>query len=228
MNKHTFQVGDRVVSVGHVNSRARGDEYGKVAEVMAHGVGVEFDRKEVNRPDGRWFLSNDKVQHDTNFQVGDWVRYEGVVPEHRYGEINEQYVDNPLTVERIRGDGSIEILAHDKSYRMYRVCERENLVKIQPPQEVQVVIQEKESNNRRVHGVQECMIDGVKGWRKDDENRMIFYPSTYWEPLTEWVTIQVKKEGFDKLKLYGHLYGYSDEALMDNEYTKWRYPQSMD
>lgn len=226
MEKHTFKPGDRVF--GQV---CTGDV--KVPGVFVKMGGYHFHGCIIRRDDGvdgiekglYWF-ADCLTTHDTDFQVGDWVRYEQVIPETQYGEIDKEYINQPLTISGVRSDGGINILAHDEPFRINRVCEKENLVKIQSPQEVHVVIQEKESNNRRVHGVKECMIDGVKGWRKDEENRMLFYPSTHWEPLTEWVTIQVEKGGFDKLKMYENLYGYSDDAYhKHNEYTKWRYPQ---
>lgn len=117
---HTFQQGDRVIDTidgakGTVNNR---NEYG-------HWLVLRDDRLAYG-----WYpyfsCREDSLRHDTNFQVGDWVRYEAI------DQWGTQY-DGAI--------GEITQVSHTTSFVMWqgenkpRHHVNEYLVKIQPPQE---------------------------------------------------------------------------------------------
>ena len=128
MKKHSFQKGDRVVGLGvkGVYERPYGDNNDN-----EHLIRRDAGRAASQEP--FWWYDGTDLQHDRDFQAGDWVRYEPRVPEDRYGAIDADYVAGPLTIEKIREDGGYEILAHDREGRLSRACKPDNLIKITPP-----------------------------------------------------------------------------------------------
>lgn len=81
--QHTFQVGDRVIGFHRLR-----DEYsfsltkeatGYIEKVIGgDSARVVFDNPNLNRSDGVWYIEFPNLKHDTNFQVGDWVRYDPI------------------------------------------------------------------------------------------------------------------------------------------------------
>ena len=41
--------------------------------------------------------------------------------------------------------------------------------------------------------------DNPNGWYKEYSDRVVFYPKTSWEPIREWVTINIKEDDWNNL-----------------------------
>ena len=189
MKKHTFQVGDRVVAFGETKGHI----------VKPHdGYGGNWL---VLRDDGHcggyapyYTYQPCMLKHDADFHVGDWVRYEGVAN---------------FVLEEIEGDiGEVGAVIDGRVYVDFPKCESkdthwlvENLVKIQPPKE-----EEKMDIKRKADGAIVRGVGGVCGslsseyaWKKDHGDSLSYYKETEWEPVEEWVKIEVKREDWEKI-----------------------------
>lgn len=83
-----------------------------------------------------------------------------------------------------------------------------------------MLVKRKQEHQYNITVHQETVIDGVKGWLSKLQDRTVFYPSTHWEPVEEWVDIQVNKEDWDCINHSKHWSG------QDMTYgIRWRYPQ---
>lgn len=78
-------------------------------------------------------------------------------------------------------------------------------------------IQRKGEQWRQVIGVGSGHVDGMFGWIKKHDDRTVFYPSTHWEPVEEWVKIEVPQHQIRKF--------YYMRDYVTGTFLKWRYPQ---
>lgn len=211
MGKHAFKVGDRVIVYTRLKYDCVEGQKGFIRERNCEdGVRVSFDNGKYNRiGEDIWYVHNNDLTHDTDFQVGDWVRYEGVedghVPELE-GEVG--------IVTRTTGFSTVGVKfpAH---WNPYAIWNKANLVKIQPPQEesdntiVHVLTsytnkEEKKMDIRRkadgaiVRDVKETHEVGYK-WVKYSPDCRTEYSEEYWEPVEEWVKIEVRKSQWETI-----------------------------
>ena len=227
MDKHTFKVGDRVITTPGKN----------------RGVFVRYDadRCHIHRDDGEtsygfetYWIYRQLLEHDRDFQAGDWVRYEGISrntthgKEGQIGQIINMWRDgfgNWATVKGISGRLAPESTPTN---------DVANLVKIQPPRKEKTVdIRRKEDGhvsrhvdeigyNNVTHDVKE-IDDRQYGWVRVGKYITTYYPRSEWEPVEEWVTIQVDKHDWDKAdKGCGE---FLTMSRTNNAVVRWRYPK---
>jgi len=220
MDKHTFKVGDRVVALGAkgVLIRPHDEEYSGNWLVLR-------DDKHAGSYAPYYTYNSSVLQHDTNFQVGDWVRYEGVtescIPskEGQVGQITE--ISNRWV--RVRG------IHANMPLDVTPTSHEENLVKIQPPQEEEKMNEKKEQidivhkeTGEVVRDVREVM-HPCYAWVKEDKDRRITFSIEHWKRYEEWVKIEVNKKDWDKLSRLAFQYNSDGNHTIGG--VRWRYPQ---
>ena len=211
MDKHTFKVGDRVVAFGETKGYI----------VKPHdGYGGNWL---VLRDDGHcggyapyYTYQPCMLKHDIDFRVGDWVRYEKIKNEGTWGEICFSDKTQVFKITTLHNDYHCEIFGtHNVTGTLYQSCYLDNLVKTQPPQ---VIIQDcvsysnetreekKMDIKRKADGAIVRGVGGVCGslsseyaWKKDHGDSLSYYKETEWEPVEEWVKIEVKREDWEKI-----------------------------
>lgn len=243
MDKHTFKVGDRVF--GQMSTGAK-----KVPGVFVKIGGSQNDGCVIRRDDGvsgiepgLYWYGKHLTTHDTDFQVGDWVRYEGVHPR----------VVSPLLEGKV---GKIEYLDGDSCAGIPQfhiqsggVVYKENLVKIQPPQEesdntiVHVFtsytnkeekMDKKEEQVDIVHRETGEIVRDVEGvlnpcytWKKTQDDRETTFSIEHWKRYEEWVKIEVRKSQWDNVNKCCNVLEVQkkSDTYPDTCTLSWRYPQ---
>ena len=190
MDKHTFKVGDRVFGQVCTDDKKVPGVFVKMGGYGTHGCIIRRDDGVDGIEKGLYWFADYLTTHDTDFQVGDWVRYEGIHPlvvspllEGKIGQIDYRHGDSSAGISQFHMQASGVVFT-------------ENLVKIQPPQE------EKKMVIRRKH-LDEVIIHNVSPGDVHYKGRVIpgfyqeitgnFYPSSEWEPVEEWVKIEVRE-----------------------------------
>lgn len=130
--EHTFQVGDRVIigdATKYVYEVSRCGAIGTINEVLGYGFKVALDEPHLNNFDGVWNVATGDLRHDTDFQVGDWVRHEAISNKCQEKRFN----GGPYQVSEVRHDLVQVTKATKHKDNDSRYLYKENLVKIQPP-----------------------------------------------------------------------------------------------
>ena len=65
--------------------------------------------------------------------------------------------------------------------------------------------------------VEPAILNEDAGWIKKHGDVVNFYPPTHWEPVEEWVRIEVPK---NQIGRFNTMCSY-----VNGEFLKWRYPQ---
>lgn len=78
-------------------------------------------------------------------------------------------------------------------------------------------IQGKSCPSAKMFGVHETVLDGEHGYVHKGRVTSTFYPATHWEPVEEWVKIEVPQHQIRKF--------YYMRDYVTGTFLKWRYPQ---
>lgn len=216
MKKHTFKQGDRVFGQICTGDLKIPGVFVKMGGWMQKGCIIRRDDGVSGIEPGLYWFANYLTTHDTNFQVGDWVRYEKV------DEIGTEEWNGKVGIITWVDDDGERFPAANVDGIAERLLQA-NLVKIQPPQETHVKpINIKHEKYGIVKGVNVLQGGLDHGFTKDGAH---YFVGNGWSqvPEVEWITIQVEKQGWSKMKTYCLVYG--PRGTGGNEHTKWRYPQ---
>ena len=84
-------------------------------------------------------------------------------------------------------------------------------------------IQYKSDHSMTRENVEPAILNQDAGWIKKYKYLVNFYPPTHWEPVEEWVDIQVNKKDWETMlgNLWYTNYGKENKIFG----LKWRYPQ---
>ena len=187
MKKHSFQKGDRVVGLGVKGVYER--PYGDIDD-NEHLIRRDDGEAEAHAP--FWWFDGVDLQHDRDFQVGDWVRYECVKPMPLSHLLRDGMQGK--VVECLKETVSVQFSEHGGLFVL-----KDNLVKIAPPTEEEVSITIEHDQWGRVEGVEKAWSPrDLSHWAKEENGRKtIFNESKGWREVKpkRWVPVCVAFDG---------------------------------
>ena len=186
MKKHSFQKGDRVVGLGVKGVYER--PYGDIDD-NEHLIRRDDGEAEVHAP--FWWFDGVDLQHDRDFCVADWVRYECVKPMPLSHLLRDGMQGK--VVECLKETVSVQFSENGGLFVL-----KDNLIKIAPPAEEKVdkadtaIIEHDRWG--RVEGVERDTLGAP--WAK---NGACYYPGDGWREVKpkRWVPVECEKIGND-------------------------------
>ena len=190
MVKHSFKKGDRVVCRETDRRGVFSHFCGK--EAYFHADDGVFDCKET----GTFWVHRNNLEHDRDFCVADWVRYECVKPMPLSHLLRDGMQGK--VVECLKETVSVQFSEHGGLFVL-----KDNLVKIAPPTEEKVAkadtITIEHDQWGRVEGVEKAWSPrDLSHWAKEENGRKtIFNESKGWREVnpTRWVPVCVAFDG---------------------------------